>query len=107
MATNTKTAKKASPKKTAEQISLPKAPEPVVDPADEIVEYIIPLDPDMPEGDQWFEYCLNGIVYRLKRGVVHKHPRRYAEAFLRKAELRARRFEAVQEFKNTSKKLNI
>ena len=116
MATTKKTpAKKAAaPKKApvakkqepAEQLSLPKAPEPVVNPKEEIISYVIPRDKSFESNDQYFEYCLNGANYRFKRGVVLNHPRWLYDAVSTVLFRRERISPYIAEFMNTSKKLN-
>lgn len=104
-----KTASKAAPKKTAEQIeAIPTAPEPVK-PAHEVedmVSYVIPVDPAFETTDQYFEWNLNGINYRFKRGEVLTHPRSFYEEVSNKLRLRERVSPEIAEYKNNSKKLN-
>jgi hypothetical protein len=117
MATTKKTTAKkaAAPKKTtkaktipvAEQVEcIPKDPEPVKEPPEEMVSYVIPKDPGMENGDQFFEINLNGINYRFKRGEVLTHPKGFYEFIAYKLSLRENISPEVAEFLNNSKKLN-
>lgn len=117
--TKTNTTKKA-PRKTApkkqhepiekkpehgiEQLELPNKPEPMKE--EEKVSYVIPRDNSLESGDQYFEWCCNGINYRFKRGEVLTHPRSLYEAISKKLFARERVSPFVAEFRNTSKKLN-
>lgn len=117
MATTKKTTAKkaAAPKKAnkpavanpAEQIEvIPKAPEPVVKPEEEIIGYVIPRDNALESNDQYFEYSLNGVNYRFKRGVVLHHPKPLYDAISNVLFRRERISPYIAEFMNTSKKLN-
>ncbi len=118
MATTKKTTAKkaAAPKKTtkakaipvAEQVEcIPKDPEPMKEPpAEEMVSYVIPKDPGMENGDQFFEINLNGINYRFKRGEVLHHPRKLYDAISNVLFRRERISPYIAEFMNNSKKLN-
>lgn len=116
MATTKKTTAKkaAAPKKvkpvveeTAEQLEvIPKAPEPVVKPEEEIIGYVIPRDNALESNDQYFEYSLNGVNYRFKRGVVLHHPKPLYDAISNVLFRRERISPYIAEFMNTSKKLN-
>lgn len=119
MATTKKTtaAKKATAPKKApekytvkadpvEQLELPHAPEPQPVAADEMVSYVIPRDPSFEANDQYFEWNLNGINYRFKRGEVLTHPRSFYEEVAAKLQLREHISPEVAEFMNKSKKLN-
>jgi hypothetical protein len=97
--------KKTAPKKTAEQMSLPKAPDPVP-PETDFVDYMIPLDPDREPTDQFFEYNINGVTYRHRRGVMLHHPRKHAEAILAKLDKISKARESMSAFLNMTKKLN-
>jgi len=104
-----KTTRKAPAKKvapTAEQIedAIPTKPEPVK--LEETVSYVIPRDPSLSSGDQFFEYCLNGINYRFKRGEVLTHPKSLYAAINDVLMRRERKSPFIAEFQNTSKKLN-
>ena len=102
----TRAPKKVAPARTAEQIedAIPTKPEPVK--PEETVSYVIPRDPSLSSGDQFFEYCLNGINYRFKRGEVLTHPRSLYEAINDVLMRRERKSPFIAEFQNTSKKLN-
>ncbi|MBR5259991.1 MAG: hypothetical protein IKV48_05930 [Eggerthellaceae bacterium] len=109
MATTKKTPTKKAPgrpaKKTAVQIedAIPTKPEPVK--PEETVSYVIPRDPSLSSGDQFFEWCLNGINYRFKRGEVLTHPRSLYDAISQKLRDREKVSPFIAEFQNTSKKL--
>ena len=98
-------AKKTVPVQTAEQIedAIPTKPEPVK--PEETVSYVIPRDPSLSSGDQFFEWCLNGINYRFKRGEVLTHPRSLYDAISQKLMNREKVSPFIAEFQNTSKKL--
>ena len=102
----TRAPKKVAPASTAEQIedAIPTKPEPVK--PEETVSYVIPRDPSLSSGDQFFEYCLNGINYRFKRGEVLTHPKSLYEAINDVLMRRERKSPFIAEFQNTSKKLN-
>ena len=100
------TPKKPVVEESAEQLSLPKAPEPVVNPPEEIVSYVIPRDNSLESTDQYFEYNLNGVNYRFKRGEVLHHPRKLYDAISNVLLRRERISPYIAEFMNTSKKLN-
>lgn len=114
MATTKKTPTKKTTgrpaKKTAEQIenAIPTAPEPVkpAHEVEEMVSYVIPRDPSLSSGDQFFEWCCNGVNYRFKRGEVLTHPRSLYEAINEVLMRRERKSPFIAEFQNTSKKLN-
>jgi hypothetical protein len=104
-----KTASKAAPKKTAEQIeAIPTAPEPVkpAHEVEEMVSYVIPKDPGLESNDQFFEININGVNYRFKRGEVLTHPKGFYQFIAYKLSLREHRDPFIAEFQNTSKKLN-
>ncbi len=98
--------KKVAPARTTEQSedAIPTKPEPVE--PEETVSYIIPRDPSFDSGDQFFEYCLNGINYRFRRGEVLTHPKSLYEAINDVLMRRERVSPFIAEFQNTSKKLN-
>lgn len=117
--TTKKAASKPAPKKQHELIekkpehgveqiydAIPTKPEPVKPIEEEKVSYVIPRDNSLESGDQFFEWCCNGINYRFKRGEVLTHPRSLYEAISKKLFARERISPFVAEFKNTSKKLN-
>ena len=118
MATTKKTAAKkttVAPKKQhsavekrearpAEQLSLPKKPEPVE--AERQISYVIPLDKSLESNDQYFEWNRNGINYRFKRGEVLTHPESMYKAITDKLFAREHVSPFIAEFMNTSKKLN-
>ena len=101
----TRAPKKVAPVQTAEQIedAIPTKPEPIE--PEETVSYVIPKDPSLSSGDQFFEWCLNGINYRFKRGEVLTHPRSLYDAISQKLRDRERVSPFIAEFQNTSKKL--
>lgn len=84
--------------------AIPTKPEPVK--PEETVSYVIPRDPSLSSGDQFFEYCLNGINYRFKRGEVLTHPKSLYDAIYNVLMRRERKSPFIAEFQNTSKKLN-
>lgn len=94
------------PERGVEQLELPSKPEPVKPKEEEKVSYVIPKDNSLESGDQYFEWCCNGINYRFKRGEVLTHPRSLYEAISKKLFARERVSPFVAEFMNTSKKLN-
>ena len=108
-----KTTAKTAPKKQKEYKSLdealtgvfqlPTKPEPQPEP--EYVEYMIPKRPGFEAVDQFFEYCLNGTVYRFKRGVMLKHPKWLYDAVMRKVQATDSVSEQAAAFQNY-KKLN-
>ena len=102
-----KTTRKAPAKKVAEQIedAIPTKPEPVKL-EEEKKSLMIPLDGSLESKDQFFEYCLNGMNYRFKRGVWHTLPAWLADAIIDKLRMRENVSPFVAEFQNTSKKLN-
>ena len=102
------TTKKTTKVPVAEQVEcIPKDPEPMKEPpAEEMVSYVIPKDPGMENGDQFFEINLNGINYRFKRGEVLTHPKGFYEFIAYKLSLRENISPEVTEFLNNSKKLN-
>ena len=109
-AKKTATPKKAPVvKKTAEQIeAIPTAPEPVkpAHEVDEMVSYVIPKDPGLESGDQFFEININGMNYRFKRGEVLTHPKDFYQFIAYKLSLKEHIDPLVAEFKDKSKKLN-
>lgn len=118
MATTKKTTakKEAAPKKAnkpavanpAEQLEvIPKAPEPVKPVQEEMVTYVIPRDPSFEADDQFFEWNLNGINYRFKRGETLTHPRSFFDAISEKLQLREHRSPEIAAFMDPKgKKLN-
>lgn len=120
MATTKKTTAKkaAAPKKankpavanTAEQLEvIPKDPEPVkpANEVEEMVTYVIPRDPSFEADDQFFEWNLNGINYRFKRGETLTHPRSFFDAISEKLQLREHRSPEIAAFMDPKgKKLN-
>lgn len=115
MATTKKTETKKTTRATkkvasaAEQIeAIPTKPEPVkpAHEVEEMVSYVIPKDPSFEAEDQYFEWNLNGINYRFKRGEVLTHPRSFYEEVSAKLQLREHVSPEVAEFMNKSKKLN-
>lgn len=107
MATTKKTTTKKAP--------VPKKVAPVKEPEQSIVappveeekiNYVIPLDKSLESNDQFFEYNLNGINYRFKRGVILSHPRNLYDAISAVLFRRERVSPYIAEFMNTSKKLN-
>lgn len=102
-----KKANKPAVAKPAEQLEvIPKAPEPVKPVAEEMVSYVIPRDPGMEAGDQFFEISINGVNYRFKRGEVLTHPKGFYQFIAYKLSLREHVDPLVAEFKDKSKKLN-
>ena len=103
----TRAPKKVAPARTAEQIedAIPTKPEPVKL-EEEKKSLMIPLDGSLESKDQFFEYCLNGMNYRFKRGVWHTLPAWLADAIIDKLRMRENVSPFVAEFQNTSKKLN-
>ena len=118
MATTKKTTAKkaAAPKKAnkpavanpAEQLEvIPKGPEPVKPVQEEMVTYVIPRDPSFEADDQFFEWNLNGINYRFKRGETLTHPRSFFDAISEKLQLREHRSPEIEAFMDPKgKKLN-
>ena len=116
MATTKKTTAKkkaVTPKKeskpVAEQLEcVPTKPEPVkpATETEEMVSYVIPRDPAFEATDQYFEWNLNGINYRFKRGEVLTHPKSFYEAVSDKLRLREHISPEIAEYMNKSKKLN-
>ena len=109
MATTKKTPTKKAPgrpaKKTAVQIedAIPTKPEPVK--PEETVSYVIPRDPSLSSGDQFFEWGCNGINYRFRRGEILTHPKSLYEAIQEVLMRREHVSPFIAEFQNTSKKL--
>lgn len=111
------TTKKTTAKKTAttpkkqhekkrnapEQLELPSKPEKQPEP--EYVDYMIPKRAGFEAVDQFFEYCLNGTVYRFKRGVMLHHPKWLYDAVIRKVEATDRVSDQAIAFQH-NKKLN-
>jgi hypothetical protein len=118
MATTKKTTAKkaAAPKKAnkpavanpAEQLEvIPKAPEPVKPVQEEMGTDVIPRDPSFEAEDQFFEWNLNGINYRFKRGETLTHPRSFFDAISEKLQLREHRSPEIAAFMDPKgKKLN-
>lgn len=109
--TATKAKKQHDPiekKPVAEQLELPNKPEPVkpAHETEDMVSYVIPKDPAFEANDQFFEYNLNGITYRFKRGEVLTHPRSFYESVSNKLRKRERISPEIAEYENKSKKLN-
>lgn len=102
MATTKKTTTKKPALKKAEK--MPKAPDPIPS-EEEYVDYIIPLDPSLGPNDQFFEYNKNGITYRHRRGVLLHHPKKHANAVMRKLRMISSIQDDMAEYRNM-KKLN-
>ena len=93
------TAPKKAPVKESEQLEIiPTKPEPVIPEKEIMVSYVIPRDPAFQSNDQFFEYNLNGINYRFRRGEILTHPKYLYDAVTAKLFARERINTSVAEF---------
>lgn len=74
--------------------------------AEEKVTIVIPEDPRVKSDEQFWEHCLNGVVYRYPRGVPVELPKTLAETFLRKLRMQKESAVVISTFKGVGKKLN-
>lgn len=122
------TTKKTTTKKTTVKKTAPKKAEPVVEEVaeeelpyeiaseiatekhmqnSELVTMIIPEDPSLGVGDQYWEHCVNGVNYRYKRGVELKIPKDLADTFIRKLKMKKISAMVVSDWKGNGKKLDM
>lgn len=96
--------KPATPKPKAETTAEPVKHEttPVVD---RTITIIIPEDPALQSDDQYWEYGINGITQRFRRGVPLELPADFAETVMAKLAKQKLIYENVKDFRNTSKKI--
>lgn len=73
----------------------------------EFVTMIIPEDPSLGVGDQYWEHNVNGISYRYKRGEEVRIPKDLAETFVRKLKMAKISAMVYSEWKGDGKKLDI
>jgi hypothetical protein len=74
--------------------------------AEEKVTFIIPTDPRFPADQQFWEHCVNGVIYRYPRGEQIELPKSLAETFLRKLKMQQASAMVIGEFKGIGKKIN-
>lgn len=106
MATSKKTATKKPVAKKPSPKSVEKEPK-IIEPVEEYVDFIIPLDPSLDSRHQLFECCLNGDVRCYSRGeMLHlkKESFEFISSLLREIEHVS---PEVAEFENGSKRLDF
>lgn len=75
--------------------------------AEEKVSFIIPVDPRFPADQQFWEHCINGVVYRYPRGEEIELPKSLADVFVRKLKMQQQSAVVIGEFSGKGKKLDI
>lgn len=119
----TTTAKKAPAKKTVKKVEEPVVEVPVEEEVPyeiasekatekhmqegEFVTMVIPEDPSLGVGDQYWEHCVNGVNYRYKRGEEIRIPKDLAETFVRKLKMKRISAMVYSEWKGDGKHLNF
>lgn len=74
----------------------------------EFVDMIFPYNPALGSGDQYFEHCVNGVIYRYKRGEMVHVPKDLADTFARKEQMRTKMSVTYSEFMHgNGKKLDM
>lgn len=73
----------------------------------ELVTMIIPEDPSLGVGDQYWEHCVNGVNYRYKRGVELEIPKDLAETFIRKLKMKKISATVFSGWKGNGRKLDF
>lgn len=73
----------------------------------EFVTMIIPEDPSLGVGDQYWEHCVNGVNYRYKRGEELEIPKDLAETFIRKLKMKKISATVFSGWKGEGKKLDM
>lgn len=121
------TTKKTTTKKTTAKKTAPKKAEPVVEEVVEEVPYeiasekatekhmqegefvtmVIPEDPSLGAGDQYWEHCVNGVNYRYKRGEEIRIPKDLAETFIRKLKMKKISAMVYSEWMGDGKRMNF
>lgn len=69
------------------------------------IAMIIPVDPNFKADEQFWEHCVNGVIYRYQRGVEIQIPASLAETVLRKIRLQKESAVVIGEFAGTGKKI--
>lgn len=67
---------------------------------------IIPRDPRFPKEDQFWEYCINGVIYRYRRGVPQEVPATIYDSVVRKLRMQEESAVVIAEYGGSGKKLN-
>ena len=73
----------------------------------EFITMIIPEDPSLGTGDQYWEHCVNGVNYRYKRGEEIRLPKDLADTFIRKLKMKKISAMVYSEWKGDGKQLNF
>ena len=119
----TTTAKKAPAKKTVKKVEEPVVEVPVEEEVPyeiasekatekhmqegEFVTMVIPEDPSLGAGDQYWEHCVNGVNYRYKRGEEIRIPKDLAETFIRKLKMKKISAMVYSEWMGDGKRMNF
>lgn len=72
---------------------------------EEMKTIIIPRDPRFPKEDQFWEYCLNGVIYRYRRGVPQKVPATIYDSVVRKLRMQEQSAVVIAEYSGKGKRL--
>ena len=70
------------------------------------VKVMFGLDPTM-KGNQFLEYCINGIIYRYPRGVVVEVPTAVFETIERKERGKRMSMQTYSGFEGSGKELDV
>lgn len=95
-------AEAAAKAKAAAETDGDKAPEPVIDPMEELVDYTAPLLPNLKKRD--ILVAVNGETLRIKRGVPVRIKRKFYEALQNAAAQEFAALEARQEIQRQGEK---
>jgi len=73
---------------------------------DEMVTMMFPKDPALQDNDQFFVHCINGVIYRYKRGEYVQVPKTIADTVERKARMRNEAVQRISAFLGDGKNLS-
>ena len=65
------------------------------------------IDPSTDENNQYFEHCINGVIYRYPRGVIVEVPKAIAETLERKAWMRKIGVMNVSAFRGAGRQIGM
>jgi len=75
--------------------------------AEEKKSFIIPVDPRFPADQQFWEHCVNGVIYRYPRGEEIELPVSLAEVIIRKLKMQQQSAVVIGQWKGNGKKLDV
>ncbi len=98
----------ATPQETAERAAVKAEKDTLKAVAESgVVQVMFGLDPAMPEGHQFLEHCINGVIYRYPRGVMVEVPVAVFETIERKEQNKRMSMQMYSGFEGAGKQLNV